>query len=239
MEDRKHIPGARLSTAIFILMLTIVNISSLNAQAQMTLGALRNVPQQNSINPAITPDSKWHVGIPLLSSINPSYRSSSLTPAHFGFGSAKSPDFFRAMEYTDTLNQANGELYFEDLSIGVNVGKHYFSLSIAERVIASTSYPDQLIQWLGQEQEAAADIALGQVFNLEDWKFSGAHYRELSLGIARKLLDDKFTIAARAKMLFGQTAVQSDNYNFRLWHRPEEDYNYEVSGRMDILASGL
>lgn len=239
MEDRRLFPGAGLSTFVLFLMLTIGNSTKLAAQRQMTLGAMRNIPQQNSINPALMPDSsKWYIGIPLLSGLGASYRNSSFTPEQFGIGSERSPDFFRAMDFTDTLNQAYGEIYLEDLAFGINVGKNFFSLSIGERITASINYPDELVKWLGYEQEGV-DIPLGQVFDLSTWNFSAFHYREIALGVGRKLLDDKLTLAGRAKLLLGQASLRSDNYNLRIWHRPEEEYNYEITGRMDILASGF
>lgn len=242
MDNRKRIPGAGRSTWVLILVLsismTITNFKLL-AQRQMTLGAMQNVPQLNMINPANMPDSMtWYVGVPLLSGLNAHYRNSSFTPAQLGLGKGSGPDYSQAMNFTDSLNSAYGELYIEDLAIGVNLGNNFLSLSVAERIFTSTDYPRQLIEWLGLEQEGA-DIPLGRTFELADWNFSATHYREIALGFGRKLFGGKLSLGGRAKLLLGQAAVQSENYNLRLWHRPEEEYNYEITGRMDILASGF
>lgn len=242
MENRRRIPGAGRSIFMLFLALSIsmtFTNSDLFAQRQMTLGAMRNVPQLNNINPASMPDSiKWYVGLPLLSGINAHYRNSSFTPGQLGLGSGNGTDLLGVLPYADTLNSAYGELYVEDLAFGINLGDNFLSLTVAERLFANTSYPIQLIEWMGLEQ-AKADIPLGQTFDLANWDFSATHYREVALGFGRRLFDGKLTLAGRAKLLLGQAAVQSDNYNFRVWHRPEDDYNYELSGRLDILASGF
>ncbi|PHN03022.1 hypothetical protein CRP01_28470 [Flavilitoribacter nigricans DSM 23189 = NBRC 102662] len=205
----------------------------------MTLGAMRNVPQLNTINPAYMPDSiKWYVGLPLLSGINAHYRNSSFTPGQLGLGSSDGLDLLGALPYTDTLNRAYGELYVEDLAFGINLGNNFLSLSVAERFFANANYPMQFIEWLGLEQDEA-DIPLGRTFDLSTLEFSAVHYREVALGFGSRLFDGKLTLAGRAKLLMGQAAVQSDNYNFRVWHRPEDDYNYELTGRLDIMASGF
>lgn len=230
--------GGVLPTLALIFWLSISSFSSSQAQQPYTLGAMQNVPQLNVLNPAITPDSKWYIGIPLLSGIGGQYRNSSFNLQQFGFGTDTRADFFTAMNFADTLNFARAEAYVEGLSIGVNLGKHYLSFRMADRVQASMQYPLDLIRWLGYEQEGV-DIPLGRVFNLDQWNFSAQHYREFSLGLARKMLDDRFTVAVRAKALVGQSAIQSENYNLRLWYRPEEDYNYEITGRMEVLAAGF
>lgn len=238
MENWRHIHGAGLTTALFTILLSFSNQTDLSAQRQMTLGAFQNIPQQNQINPAITPDSKWYVGIPLLSGLSTSYRNSSFTPAQFGLNQPGGPDFFQAMEFADSINYVSGEAYVEALSFGINVGKNFFSLSVGERFMADMTYPRELLNWIGQERDGA-EIPYGEVFDLGGWNFSASHYREISLGIGRKLLGDKLTLGGRAKLLLGQASVRSDNYNLRLWRRPDLDYNYEITGRMDIMASGF
>lgn len=242
MESRRRIPGAGRSIFMLFLALSIsmtLTNSDLFAQRQMTMGAMRNVPQLNTINPANMPDSiKWYVGVPMLSGINAHYRNSSFTPGQLGFGSGSGSSFTGALPFTDTLNHAYGELYIEDLAFGINLNDNFLSLTVAERFFANTDYPIQLVEWLGLEQDGA-DIPLGQTFDLSNWNFSAVHYREVALGFGRRLFGGKLTLAGRAKLLLGQAAVQSDNYNFRIWHRPEDDYNYELAGRLDILASGF
>lgn len=238
MENWRHIHGAGLTTALFTILLSISNQTDLSAQRQMTLGAFQNVPQLNQINPAIAPDSKWYVGIPLLSGLSASYQNSSFTPAQFGLNQPGGPDFFQAMEFADSINYVSGEAYVEDLSFGINVGKSFFSLSVGERFIADMTYPRELLNWIGQER-SDVEIPYGEVFDLGGWNFSASHYREISIGIGRKLFGDKLTLGGRAKLLLGQASVRTENYNLRLWRRPDLDYNYEITGRMDIMASGF
>lgn len=242
MESRRRIPGAGRSIFMLFLALSIsmtITNSDLFAQRQMTMAAMRNVPQLNAINPANMPDSiKWYVGLPLLSGVNAHYRNSSFTPGQLGLGSGSGTNLLGALPFTDTLNQAYGELYIEDIAFGINLKDNFLSLTVAERFFANADYPIQLIEWLGLEQDEA-DIPLGKTFDLSTFNFSAVHYREVALGFGRRLFNGKLTLGGRAKLLLGQAAVQSDNYNFRLWHRPEDEYNYELAGRMDILASGF
>jgi hypothetical protein len=238
MENWRHIHGAGLTTALFTILLTFSNQTDLSAQRQMTLGAFQNVPQQNQLNPAISPDSKWYVGIPLLSGLSASYRNSSFTPAQFGLNQPGGPDFFQAMEFADSINYVSGEAYVEDLAFGINVGKNFFSLSVGERFIGNMQYPRELLNWLGREN-SDAEIPYGTVFDLGAWNFSASHYREIAVGVGRKLFKDKLSLGGRAKLLLGQASVQGESYNLRLWRRPDFDYNYEITGRMDIMASGF
>ncbi|MCB0629763.1 MAG: SH3 domain-containing protein [Lewinella sp.] len=219
-------------------MLTFSNQTDLSAQRQMTLGAFQNVPQQNQINPAISSESKWYVGIPLLSGLSASYRNSSFTPAQFGLNQPGGPDFLQAAAFADSINYVSGEAYVEDLAFGINVGKNFFSLSIGERFMANMQYPRELLNWIGLER-TKAEIPYGETFDLGDWNFSASHYREIALGFGSKLFNDKLSLGGRAKLLLGQASVQGQSYNMRLWRRPDFDYNYEITGRMDIMASGF
>ncbi|MDG2455956.1 MAG: hypothetical protein P8N47_09130, partial [Bacteroidia bacterium] len=63
---------------ITLLLVGLLLEIGVNAQSSMTLYNMGNLPQRLTVNPALVPDCKWYLGMPVLSSTDISFGSSAL-----------------------------------------------------------------------------------------------------------------------------------------------------------------
>jgi hypothetical protein len=129
-------------------------VLAVQAQQNFTLYPMRSIPQSHLLNPANTPDSKWHIGIPALNSTYLQYSNG-------GFNLNK---FFSAVEPagTDTTvlnlntlldimskkNYISFKVEQSWLQGGFKFQNHYFHGSIIEKANVRISLPKDLFRFV-------------------------------------------------------------------------------------------
>ena len=224
-----------------LLSLFILFCGIAKAQQNFTLYNMPSIPQSNLLNPALVPDCKWHIGVPAMNS----------TYLHFTNGAFNLNKVFDAMEpinadtnvlnlnkILDVLSKNNyiavkSEISW--LSGGFKLlKKHYFHLSVQEKVQFRMSIPKDLLRFI---IDGNGGSNLGETFNF-DFKTSAIHYREYAIGYALNF-SDKLTFGGRIKYLQGMNILETKSANINITTDPN-DFSYLVGANLNVrMASSL
>jgi hypothetical protein len=226
------------SNFLFLLFI-FLGIHHAKSQQNFTLYNMPSIPQSNLLNPALTPDCKWHLGIPALNS----------TYLHFTNSAFNFNKVFDALEPTNndsssTLNlnklldvfSPNNYIALKTeiswLNFGIKIKKkHYFQFSAQEKINLRLSLPKDLFRFI---IDGNGGNNLGETFNF-DFKVTALHYREFALGYAYNLTEN-ITLGARLKYLQGNNIIDTKNALVTL-KTNKNDFAYDVGAKLDIRAS--
>lgn len=206
----------------------------LHAQQDLTLYQLSGVPQRNMVNPAVFPDSKIVIGIPVLSSINLNYNNVSFS-VNDGFIIDGSTLVIDPEQLVSKLNDDN-YLYNQEqdqwFMFGYVFGKNYLQLGISDKVLVDLTFPKSLFE-LALQGNAAF---IGERVSIEGLGLNATHYREISLGYSRNL--GKWDVGIHANLLFGLANIYTRTSNMGIYTDPET-YDILIDGDIEVNTSGL
>ena len=210
----------------------VITINKSLAQNDVSIHLLQSVPQAIYTNPSFTPQAKFYIGFPALSSFY-------FGLSHSGFAYKdvvkKRADDSLYLDLNNMLDKMGKKNYLslnlneELLAFGFRVKKNYFSFSATEKVSARLTYPKDLFSllWKGNTQflGTAADFS-GIGLNL-------THYREYALGMSRQITD-KLTVGLRVKALFGMANVYTEKSDITLTTDPN---TYDLTANSNIILN--
>jgi hypothetical protein len=232
-----------------VILIFLGAFTGLIAQQNTTLFFMHKVPQANFVNPALQHECIFNIGgliLPIAGQILPpihqtigttgfSYKNllyydksidSLIHPLHPDF------DVERFLKRLRKVNYIYDETHINLLNIGMKFqDKFYFSFSAQEKIDFKFSIPKDLII-LGYELNGKS--FLGETADLTGLGFSSTYYREFALG-ASMVLNEKLTLGAKAKILFGQINAWTKS-NTITWNTEENDfyYTFDVDYEMTI-----
>lgn len=215
-------------------MLLLVAPFGVRAQQSLPITWMRGIPQASSFNPAMISESPFYIGVPGLSS-----HYSGVSHSGFAWNDLLRRDpagefYWDEANMLATLgnrNQLEGTLQHELLSFGFRSGNNFFSFSASENLMATFSYPRDLMTLLlkgndhfrGQQQ--AADLSgIG---------LDGSHYRQMAFGYAHDWNQVLF-MGIRTKLLFGLS-----NVSFEKSHLIMDTHHsgYDVNVNADMVLN--
>lgn len=218
----------------FNLILLLLFCAEVLAQQNFTLYPMQRIPQSNLLNPAQTPDCKWHLGIP---GLNSNY-------FHYSNGGFNFNQILDATEplngdtLTLNLNKVVGLLSeqnyialkaeFSILSGGFKTGNHYFHFSATEKAAFRISLPKDLFRFVIDGNGGAN---LGETFHFR-FKTDAIHYREYAMGYAYNL-EDKLSIGGRFKVLKGFNVLNTKTADINIT-TDKEDYSYLINANVEL-----
>lgn len=228
-------PFNRKSLKFLISAILVFAAFQSKAQYDFTMQGMTMVPQRMYINPAFIPDSKWHIGIPALSS------------NHFTLG-------YNAHTYSQLIKKDGNDSLYVDLQNAINkMGKtNYMSMNaridllsfsftvgpnknnfiyanITQRVATRMAMPSKLIDFLWKGNGAF----LGETLDLSKMNGDASVFTEYGISYARKLLDKKLRVGITVKYLNGQINASTDNRGTSLYTDPN---NYNITAKVDLTA---
>ncbi|HOU97383.1 MAG TPA: DUF5723 family protein [Bacteroidales bacterium] len=217
---------------------------SLYAQQNQTLYFM-SVPQANITNPALYGPCKLTISgllIPVSGQLMPplylNYNNNGFSYKqfiHHGNGLMSDSLIFDFPNLIDKMRRVN-YLSFETHIPWINVSyiwrNWYFSFGVNERINAMLSLPKDLVvlAWEGNGKSL-----LGQDAFLN---FLGANinwHREYAIGAATSI-NSKWTVGARAKLLFGKANLWFKN-NQLTWNTNKDDFSYTFDADMEVHSS--
>jgi hypothetical protein len=219
---------------LFINVLSLFSIS--NAQESSTLFFMHTLPQSNLTNPAVQIPCKVFVGMPLLSSIHFNY-----TNSYFSYNDiiVHTPDDSLKIN-VDHFNTKPGtrqdialELHVSLINFGFLYKNYYFNFNLSDKVDAGIVYPTN---WARLILKGNKDF-IGQTMDLGNTAVSATYYREWAFGVS-KIINDKLTLGAKVKLLFGKGNISTSRSDLNLY---TADPVYYLTGASDakINASPL
>ncbi len=176
-----------------------------NAQQNNTLFLMRDLPQNNIVNPASSIKCKWYLGVPLVASTHVNAYSSGfsandilttnssgeleLTPGH-------------AINKMNKLEVLATELHVNWLYFGYKYRTHYFTFSLSEKLNTYNIYSKNLalLLYKGNSQFEGKNV------NMDGTRVNANHYREYALGWANEV-NENLSFGCKVKFLFGKGNV--------------------------------
>ncbi len=201
----------------FIIILLYINISV--KEQYNTLYFMENVPQVWQENPANQPDYTWYMSFPILSSTaisvkNYGFKYNDLI--HKGENEYKDSlifDFKGLLDIAESKNYINTELNKELIAFGFGVKDMFFRFSMSNKTALRIEYPINLVRLIyeGNNTENFRGQSIPINFNTDL-----LNYNEFSLGMTKRITKN-LHIGATIKMLFGTVAIQSEDFEVRLF----------------------
>lgn len=232
----------RLIELIFFLL---AGTFSTTAQQNNTLYFDNQLPQAILLNPAQHPECKMFFGgllLPAAGQILPplqfNYSNNNLKyldVIHFGSGIMSDSlviDIPRVLDKIKKVEYIAFETDINLFSAGYQFKDFYFSFNITDRADLKISIPHDLIQlaWEGNGKSF--------IDNPADFKglgFSATYYREFAIGVSKKI-NDKLTIGARPKLLFGKLNMWTHKADFT-WNTASNDFTYDFHANILLEVS--
>ncbi|MFC2175949.1 DUF5723 family protein [Bacteroidota bacterium] len=229
----------RFTTQTFGFALAlIISLCSLSASAQydFTMQGMTLVPQRMYINPAFVPDSKWHIGLPVLSSNHITLGNNGFTYSNLIKRDATDSlviDLQSALDRMGKNEYLSLNAKIDLLSFSFTFGKNqnnFIYVNASTRMAARVAIPKDLLEmtWKGNA------AFLGKTIDLNKLNGDGTAYTEWAISYARKLLDKKLRVGIAVKYLNGIANVSTVNRGSSL----RTDANdYSITAKADFTAN--
>jgi hypothetical protein len=229
---------SRLVSAMFIAML-VANASGLGAQVNQTIYFMDKLPQSSLLNPAYQHAHSFHIGLPLISSINLSAGTNFASFSDLIFRHPHNDSLISFLhpdasleDFTSRLRKVNSftpDLHLNILSFGFRVKRSFFSFNISERTSFQASLPKDLVLLMlnGNAQFA------GQTADFSNLSADLNYFREYGLGYSRSI-NRKLDVGARAKLLFGKANFSISDSDIGLYTDPD---SYELQLRSKFTVN--
>lgn len=219
-----------------LFILSVLASFQLQAQQDLTLYNLNFIPQSNYCNPALLPNARLNIGLPVLSSIyfsnsNSGFPYRSLVTQR---GDSMIINFGNVVDNLKDNNYILTDLQIDLLNVSFKLGKNFFGLSAIEKVNVQTTYPKDIFGfiWYGN-----GDEYLGKRISFDGLGIDAMHYREYALTYAREL-NEKIVVGGRFKYLYGMENVWTKTSQMGIT-TDATNYDITVDGSLEVLTSGF
>lgn len=184
----------------FILIL-LSGLSKI-CQGQISSGLLKaEIYQNNAVNPAYFPSSRWVISIPVLSGTSINYNnrlsySDAITQLDNGVNQV---NFDNILNNLKNNNFIGLHARINVLFVGFRKNQAAISLFVNERIEADVFFPKDLVDFA-----VNGNINfIGQELNLNKLTGNASHYREMGIGYTYFDKKDRFSVGYRLKLLSG------------------------------------
>ncbi len=199
---------------ITISLLTILAISTKAQRINNTLYLMKGVPQSSYVNPALQPDCKYFIGVPLISSIYGNYSNSGFTYNDLIIKGAdikndsRIINLHRLHDALGTTNFGSIETEISMLAFGMKYEDYYFTFDVINKSDIRGSFNKEMVSFL----KNGVENYKGGVSDWREPSLNTLLYNEIALGVSKKIRD-KWYIGGRLKILMGLANVHLKNSN--------------------------
>ncbi|NDP21025.1 MAG: OmpA family protein [Paludibacter sp.] len=181
---------------------------------------MENLPVRNSLNPAFQPLSNFYLGFPVLGYSQFNLGNNSITlqdvvyndangnPITFLHPNGNKRNFYNALKPTTGIN---ADFQVNLLEFGFRTGKSYWNFSLKEKIDGQIGIPSDILKLLFFGTPELEN----NFFDFRPLGLQATAYTEAGLGFSR-VLNDKLTVGAKLKLLYGNANVSAVNENFTL-----------------------
>jgi hypothetical protein len=230
----------RKSISLFVLMATLT-MSQLTAQTSQVLYYM-NLPQRNTLNPALKPSGRVYVGLPAISDISIRVDNNFMSLSDLFINGVISDttltilnpgreldNFLAGLGDKNSIEpQAGVQLFGFAFTIGEDLR---ISFDITQRIDGNFVVPGDLIR-LGIEDN---EIFPGRNIDLSSLRAGVKYWNEIGLG-ASKNITDRLRIGARLLILSGVVSGYLTNNGISL--TVNDDYTHTVVADATLNISG-
>ncbi|TNF27423.1 MAG: OmpA family protein [Bacteroidetes bacterium] len=226
-----------LKRSLFVLVTAVLSLTATHTKAQydFTMQGMTLVPQRMYINPSFIPDSKWHIGIPALSSNHFTLGYNGHTFAQLVRRDANDSlyiDLQNALDRMGKTNYLSMNARIDLLSFSFTVGakkNNFIYANITQRIATRLSVPRDLFNFVWKGNAAY----LGETLDMKNLQGDATVFTEYGVSYARKLLDDKLRVGITVKYLNGQLNSSLENRGLTIYTDPN---NYNITATADFSA---
>jgi len=222
------------------VLLTMVTISHLSAQPSQALYFM-NLPQRNTLNPALQSSSRVYVGLPFISDISLRVDNNFLSLSGLFSNGAISDSTFTILEPGQELdrflaglgnnNSIESQAAIQLFGLAFTVGEDLrITFDINERTDGNFVLPVDLIR-LGIEGN---ESFLGKNIDLSSLRADMKYWHEIGIG-ASKNVTDKLRVGARLLILSGVASGYLSNNGITL--RVNDDYTHTLDADVSLNVS--
>lgn len=198
-----------------------MGFSSLTVAGQQvnTLYFMENVPVRNYFNPAFQATSNFYFGIPALGYTQFGIGNNSVTLKDLIYGKKNKTMYFlnqdgdknRVYNLLKPTTSFRTDLQLSLLDFGFRTGQSYWTFALSEKVDGQGSVPKDLMKLLlyGTPQLE------NNIYNFQSMGADVTAYTEAAFGYSR-ILNEKLTIGAKLKFLYGTLNASMSNKNMEL-----------------------
>jgi hypothetical protein len=231
-----------MSKKSFIILLFLICAvkGSMIAQSSQVLYFM-NIPQRNSLNPALLPGGRTYLGLPAISDISVRIDNNFLNFTSLFRNGVISDSTFSFMQEGEALNAFLSGLQKKN-SFEPQVGVQLFGLAftigkdlritfdINERIDGNFVFPEDLIR-LGVE---GTQSYIGRDIDLSSLRADMLYYHEIGFG-ASKNITDKLRVGGRLMILGGVASGYLENNGLSL--KVNDDYTHTVNADIALNVS--
>lgn len=185
-------------------------LQEVQGQSGLTLYNFNAVPQSLHMNPGYDQQSRLWIALPVVSGIYVGYHNSAFTPLDL---LETGTDVNENLDNIINNLEDNSQLYIKNeidlLGFGFRTKAGFFTLGARLTNEYITDYPRDLMRF-ARFGNAAEDL---REANLSDWDFELISRYDYYFGWQNKFLDDKFSLGARAKFIFGMANAYAERTN--------------------------
>ncbi|MGC8803078.1 MAG: DUF5723 family protein [Bacteroidales bacterium] len=216
-----------------------VCVFAINAQNDVGMYFMRELPQSSFLNPAHQIPCNVFVGMPLLSSIHAGYDNSLFSYNNVIIRNPQDSlipnfDFFLTHSRAGKIEFIRTELELSLIHFGFKIKKKYYvTFFIRDRADVGLLYPINLIRL----PLAGNTPYIGTTYRMDGLRFFGNYFREWALGLS-KTIDERLTVGARAQLLFGKANLHTYYNRLYLYTNPDI-YQLETGSSLQINGSPL
>ena len=192
-----------------ILILTLFLLNRVMAQQDFILYHMPSIPQITQVDPASFPDSKFDIGLPIISSI---YGSAFNTGFSMGDIFYQNANGIMMPDVDNAISKMSDENFFilngstDLIFLGFRKGDNFFSFNVTEKLDFTFNYPKDLII-LGMEGNG--NNLLGRRAAFDGLGFDFTHWREYAVHWVHDV-HHKFSYGLRFKYLYGMENFTTD-----------------------------
>jgi outer membrane protein OmpA-like peptidoglycan-associated protein len=222
----------RRHLSVLSIVLLTLGLQQVRAQYDFTIQGMNIVPQRNYVNPAYIPDSKWHLGLPMLSSnhIAGGFSGFAYSDLVRKRGDSLYLDFGNAIDKMGSTGYLSVNANFDLLSFSFKFGKeknNFIYVNVTERIMARYTLPKNLPEFVWRGNAAF----LGEEVDFSGLNADASHFREYGITYARTLLKKKLNVGLSVKYLYGMENVSTDVNRISVF---TDENTFDITARSDF-----
>ncbi len=226
---------------IFTLLLLLSALTAGYAQTSQTLYFM-NLPQRNTLNPALKPSGRFYIGLPVISDISVRVDNNFLSLSDFFAGGVISDSTMTFLErgpWIDNFLDGLGNNNSIEPQAGIQLFGLAFTIAddlritfdITERADANVVMPGDLLR-LGI---GGYEDFIGKSIDLSSLRTDARLYHEIGIG-ASKNITEKLRVGARALILSGVASAHLINKGVTLTVNEDFTHTIDANVAMDFSA---
>lgn len=185
---------------ISLFALSLVITLGARAQSNMVLYNFNAIPQSLHTNPAYPQQAKVWVGLPALSGVSVHFHNNAFKLIDLiERDSDPNANLASIISGLGEGNQLTTNQQIDLLGVGFKTGKGFVSLGATFQVDYMMDYPGNLMRFL----YFGNGTSQAEITNLSTFDFEVMSRTNFYLGYQHKFLDDKLSVGARFKYIFG------------------------------------